>query len=69
MLGIVLEPLGLPLDAVLVLFIAIDPIIDPCRTLTIVHSAIMSTSLMADLSPQKTSQPPSKKLVFNDIFK
>lgn len=49
MLGIVLEPLQLPLEAVLVLFVAIDPIMDPFRTLGIVHSGIAATSVIADV--------------------
>jgi len=48
MLGIVLEPLQLPLEAVLVLFVAIDPIVDPFRTLSIVHTAIAATAMIAD---------------------
>ena len=48
MLGIVLDPLGLPLEAVLVLFIAIDPLIDPIRTLGIVHTAMAATAVIAD---------------------
>ncbi len=39
MLGIVSGPLGLPLDAVLILFVVIDPIIAPFRVLAIVHSS------------------------------
>jgi proton glutamate symport protein len=39
MLGIVSGPLGLPLDAVLILFIVIDPVIAPFRVLAIVHSS------------------------------
>jgi proton glutamate symport protein len=57
MLGIVLAPLGLPLDAVLVLFIAIDPLLDPLRTLGIVHTAMAVTSLIADESDQPSAQP------------
>ena len=49
MLGIVLEPLQLPLEAVLVLFIAIDPMMDPLRTLGIVHTGIAATSAIADV--------------------
>ncbi|MEM9220582.1 MAG: cation:dicarboxylase symporter family transporter [Cyanobacteria bacterium P01_F01_bin.150] len=49
MLGIVLEPLQLPLEAVLVLFVAIDPIINPIRTLGIVHTGIAATSIIADI--------------------
>jgi proton glutamate symport protein len=48
MLDIVLNPLRLPLEAVLVLFIAIDPIIDPFRTLGIVHTGITATAMVAD---------------------
>lgn len=48
MLGIVLEPLQLPIEAVLVLFVAIDPIMDPFRTLGIVHTGIAATAMIAD---------------------
>lgn len=48
MLGLVLDPLKLPLDAVLVLFIAIDPLMDPFRTLSIVHTGMATTALIAD---------------------
>ncbi len=51
MLGIVLEPLQLPLEAVLVLFVAIDPVMDPFRTLGIVHTGIAATALIADCEP------------------
>lgn len=49
MMGLVLEPLKLPLEAVLVLFIAVDPIMDPFRTLGIVHTGMATTALVADL--------------------
>jgi Na+/H+-dicarboxylate symporter len=48
MLSLVLDPLKLPLDAVLVLFVAIDPIMDPFRTLSIVHTGMATTSMVAD---------------------
>lgn len=54
MLNLVLTPLGLPLDAVLVLFIAIDPLLDPFRTMAIVHSAIALTSFVADRNSDYT---------------
>ncbi len=47
MLGLVLEPLQLPLEAVLVLFIAIDPIVDPFRTLGIVYTGMATTAVIA----------------------
>ncbi|NEP46452.1 MAG: dicarboxylate/amino acid:cation symporter, partial [Okeania sp. SIO2H7] len=56
MLGIVLEPLQLPLEAVLVLFVAIDPIMDPFRTLGIVHTGIAATSVIAELNVTKISK-------------
>lgn len=48
MMGLVLTPLQLPLDAVLILFVAVDPIVDPFRTLMIVHSGVGVTSLVAE---------------------
>ncbi|MGB3512072.1 MAG: cation:dicarboxylase symporter family transporter [Microcoleaceae cyanobacterium] len=60
-LDLVLKPLGLPLEAVLLLLIAIDPIIDPFRTVGIVHTAIAATAAIADSndkqSPAFTSEP------------
>lgn len=56
MLSIVIEPMGLPLDAVLVLFIVIDPIIDPFRTLSTVHTNLVNTIMVVkDESDEKTS--------------
>jgi proton glutamate symport protein len=46
MLSIVVEPLGLPLDAVLVLFIVVDPILDPFRTLCTVHTNLVNTFIV-----------------------
>ncbi|MFM6355866.1 MAG: dicarboxylate/amino acid:cation symporter [Planktothrix sp.] len=51
-LNVVLKPLGLPLEAALVLFIAIDPIMDPLRTLCTVHTAMAATALIADQDPK-----------------
>jgi Na+/H+-dicarboxylate symporter len=48
MLSIVLDPLNLPLGAVLVIFMAIDPIIDPFRTFLIVYVNMAATSLIAE---------------------
>lgn len=46
-IGIVLAPLGLPVEAVLVIFMAIDTIIDPLRTFLIVYVNMAATSLVA----------------------
>lgn len=55
MLGLVLDPLKLPLDAVLVLFVAIDPLMDPFRTLSIVHTGMAATAVIADLKSAPSS--------------
>jgi proton glutamate symport protein len=47
-ISIVLQPLGLPLEAVLVLLLAIDPIMDPFRTLCTLHTSVAVTTLIAD---------------------
>ena len=48
MLGIVLDPLSLPMEAVLVIFMAIDPIIEPFRTLLNVNVNMTATALIAE---------------------
>ncbi|WP_225913971.1 dicarboxylate/amino acid:cation symporter [Leptolyngbya ohadii] len=63
MLDIVLNPLRLPLEAVLVLFIAIDPILDPFRTLGIVHTGMAATALIAQPEPQNFSVPEAESAV------
>jgi proton glutamate symport protein len=52
LLSIVLSPLGLPVEAVLILFMTIDTIIDPMRTLLIVHTNMAVNALIADKSPE-----------------
>ena len=47
LMSIVLEPLGLPVEAVLILFMTIDTIIDPLRTLLIVHTNMAVNALVA----------------------
>lgn len=46
MLSLVLAPLNLPVEAVLVLFIVIDPIVGPFRVLAIVHTACAVITLI-----------------------
>lgn len=62
MLSIVLDPLGLPLGAVLVLFIAIDPILDPMRTLGIVHTAMAVTTVIAEGQTETQAQSSAAPL-------
>lgn len=47
MMALLLEPLGLPLDAVIVLFVVVDPITAPFRSLTNILVACAVTSLIA----------------------
>lgn len=49
LISIVLVPLGVPVEVVLLLLYAIDAIVDPLRTLLIVHVNIATTSLIADI--------------------
>ena len=51
MVDIVLSPLGLPVGAVLIILTAIDPLIDPIRTLTIVHTNAAVTAFLARNKP------------------
>ncbi|MEM8714499.1 MAG: cation:dicarboxylase symporter family transporter [Cyanobacteria bacterium P01_G01_bin.4] len=46
-LGIVLQPLDIPLEASLVLFYAIDPFIDPIRTLCTLHTGMAATAVVS----------------------
>jgi hypothetical protein len=65
MLSIVLDPLHLPMEAVLVIFMAIDPIIDPFRTFLIVYVNMAATALIADRSEAENqmSKIPKKQLL------
>ncbi len=49
--GIVLQPLGLPLDGVLALLIAVDPLVNPFRALVTVHGGMVATALVAKSPP------------------
>jgi adenylate cyclase len=58
LIGIALGPLNLPVEAVLVIFMAIDPIIDPFRTLLLVYANIAVTTVVADRgSPSQMNVP------------
>lgn len=48
MLMLVLEPLRLPWEAVVVLFIAIDPMVDPLRTLLIVYPSCAFSAILSE---------------------
>jgi len=59
MLSIVLDPLGLPFSAVLLLFIAVDPIIDPARTLMTIYPNVAATTLIAHKSKKGAAKEVS----------
>ncbi len=61
MLSLVLAPLNLPVEAVLVLFIVIDPIIGPFRVLAIVHTSCAIITLI--LPKQKLEEIAETKVV------
>lgn len=52
LITIVLAPLGIPAEVALLLLFAIDTIVDPMRTLLIVHTNLATTSLVANLYPE-----------------
>ena len=56
MLVIVFEPLGLPVAIGIILFAAIDPIIDPVLTMVNVHGNCASASLVSDRDNQVSEQ-------------
>ncbi|MDR0569532.1 MAG: cation:dicarboxylase symporter family transporter [Spirochaetaceae bacterium] len=57
MMSIVLDPLSLPLEAVLIIFMAIDPIVDPFRTFLIVYVNMVATTLVAKRDGEVSDQP------------
>jgi proton glutamate symport protein len=64
MLDLVLSPLQLPLEAVLVLFIAIDPLMDPFRTVGIVQTGMAATALIAPVGEPEIQRPQSEPYRF-----
>ena len=45
---VVARPLGVPVEAVLLIFVAIDPLVNPLRALLNVYASMMVTSLVTD---------------------
>lgn len=64
MMSIILDPLGLPLEAVLILFIAIDPIVDPMRTVLIVHTNMGAATFLA-----QTESPAEEEYSIEGLIK
>jgi proton glutamate symport protein len=58
MLSIILDPLGLPVESILIVFMAIDSLIDPMRTLLIVYGNVTATSLISDHESDDAGSAP-----------
>ncbi|MEN8236332.1 MAG: cation:dicarboxylase symporter family transporter [Pseudomonadota bacterium] len=56
MFSVTLEPLGLPFGAMIVLFRAIDPVIQPFRTLGVVHTNCALVSLISERPPKPSPE-------------
>ncbi|MGE3536493.1 MAG: dicarboxylate/amino acid:cation symporter [Candidatus Tectimicrobiota bacterium] len=74
MISIVLTPLGLPVEAVLIVMIAVDAVIDPMRTFLIVYINIAATALIArrpavlrEGAPVVVSQTPTAPTCMVDL--
>lgn len=59
-LNVILNPLGLPLESVLLLFIAIDPLVDPLRTLCTLHTGIVATTMISGPKSIPSSPPTAR---------
>jgi proton glutamate symport protein len=69
MISIVLTPMGLPVEAILIIFMAIDTIVDPMRTFLIVYVNIALTSLVAKRVDVRTStlvEPEAERVEARD---
>ena len=66
-LSILLDPLGLPVGASVILIMAIDPFIDPFTTVLNVHGSCVAASLVADRSTAKTFPPFATKSALASI--
>ncbi len=62
MLGIVLGPLGLPVEAVLIIMMAVDAVIDPMRTFLIVYVNIAATALIVPRTAATVVAAPESPL-------
>jgi proton glutamate symport protein len=60
-ISIVLEPLGLPVGAAVILIMAIDPFLDPATTALNVHGSCVAASLVAKPSSSTTVSPFAPK--------
>lgn len=67
-LTFVLTPLNLPLESVLILLIAVDPLLNPLRSLCTLNLSIAATLIVArSLPPQPIDPPESPDTVDSDL--
>ncbi|MBQ2548161.1 MAG: cation:dicarboxylase symporter family transporter [Treponema sp.] len=60
MISLILDPLGLPVESILVVFMAIDSLIDPMRTLLIVYINIATTAIVASRETEEERNAKTK---------
>ncbi|MCL2230325.1 MAG: dicarboxylate/amino acid:cation symporter [Treponema sp.] len=61
LLGIILKPLNLPLEAVLIVFMAIDPVIAPFRSFLACYINIAVATLIVKRNEEEVSAPANEK--------
>ena len=62
MISLILDPIGLPVESILIVFMAIDSLIDPMRTLLIVYVNIATTALVSAKSKNEKEELPQAKV-------
>ena len=62
-LAFVLMPLGIPTEVIIAIFIAIDILADPIRTLLIVHTNIATSTLIIEATPTEGDRRLDKKRI------
>ncbi len=63
MISLILDPIGLPVESILIVFMAIDSLIDPMRTLLIVYINIATTALVSAPTPDNEQKIETKNEV------
>lgn len=75
MISLIMDPIGLPVESILVVFMAIDSLIDPMRTLLIVYVNMATTALVSKKKngaqeelPDTDAQSDSIELKAEDVI-
>ena len=63
MISLILDPIGLPVESILIVFMAIDSLIDPMRTLLIVYVNIATTALVSSKGKEALVEDEEKDLI------